>query len=189
MSKDLVNKIKVLTILGFIIMIALFVKLLFNEKFTSVESFQLYMKQFGIFAPLILVFFQAFQVVVPVLPGYLGCATGAIAFGPEVGFICNYVGICLGSIISYFLARKYGVDLVLALFPEKQYRKWQKKIGHNKFYTLFLFIATLLPLFPDDFLCYFSGVMRMRRSSFIWTILLGKPWCILAYSIGFGLLK
>ena len=34
MSKDLVNKIKVLTILGFIIMIALFVKLLFNEKFT-----------------------------------------------------------------------------------------------------------------------------------------------------------
>lgn len=77
------------------------------------------MKDFGIAAPLILTFFQAFQVVVPVLPGYLGCAAGAVAFGSVTGFWCNYIGISLGSVIAYFLARKYGMNIVLAMFPEK----------------------------------------------------------------------
>ena len=92
------------------------------------EDLQLYMEKFGVFAPLFLTVFQAFQVVVPVLPGYLGCAVGSIAFGPVVGFLCNYIGISVGSIIAYFLARKYGIDLVLELFSEKVYNKWSRKV-------------------------------------------------------------
>ena len=59
----------------------------------------------------------------------------------------------------------------------------------SKSYGWFLFLATLLPLFPDDFLCYFSGLVKMDKKKFIWIIILGKPWCILAYSIAFGLVK
>ena len=183
------NKIKVITITGFVIMVVICLKILFEQEFSSVEDLQIYMDRFGVFAPLFLTVFQAFQVVVPVLPGYLGCAVGAIAFGPAVGFISNYVGICVGSIIAYFLARKYGIDLVLELFPEDLYNKWSRKVEKSKSYDWFLFIATLLPLFPDDFLCYFSGLVKMNKRKFIWIILLGKPWCILAYSIAFGLVK
>ena len=50
-------------------------------------------------------------------------------------------------------------------------------------------MAMLLPLFPDDFLCYLTGVSKMTAKRFIWIILLGKPWCILAYSLGFSLIK
>ncbi len=160
----------------------------FNQKFDSVETLQAYMKDFGIAAPLVLTLFQAIQVVIPVLPGYLGCAAGAVAFGSMSGFWCNYIGISAGSIIAYFLARKYGKNLVLSLFPENQYRKWSGRVEKSKSYGLFLFVATLLPLFPDDFLCYFSGLMKMNSRKFIWIIILGKPWCILAYSIAFGLI-
>ncbi len=41
----------------------------------------------------------------------------------------------------------------------------------------------------DDFTCYFSGLMKMDAKKFIWIIILGKPWCILAYSIIFGMIK
>ena len=143
---------------GFVIFVLFFVKQFFNQKFDSVESLQNYMKGFGIAAPLMLTLFQAVQVVIPVLPGYLGCAAGAIAFGSMTGFWCNYIGISLGSVIAYFLAKKYGIDIVTAMFP-------------------------------DDFLCYFSGLMKMNSKKFIWIIILGKPWCILAYSIAFGLIK
>ena len=51
---------------------------------------------------------------------------------------------------------------------------------------MILFVVTLLPLFPDDFFCYFSGLTPMRARRFIWIILLGKPWCILGYSLIFG---
>ena len=152
------KKIKIWVLAGFVIFVLFFVKQFFDQKFDSVESLQNYMKGFGIAAPLMLTLFQAVQVVIPVLPGYLGCAAGAIAFGSMTGFWCNYIGISLGSVIAYFLAKKYGIDIVTAMFP-------------------------------DDFLCYFSGLMKMNSKKFIWIIILGKPWCILAYSIVFGLIK
>jgi len=183
------RKIKIGVTIGVCIIILILAKQFFEQKFDSVEALQNYMKGFGIIGPLILTLFQAFQVVVPVLPGYLGCAAGAIAFGSMTGFWCNYIGISAGSIVAYFLARKYGIDIVLAMFPRKQYEKWSKRIEKSKSYDWFLFVATLLPLFPDDFLCYFSGLIKMDRRKFIWIIILGKPWCILAYSLGFGLIQ
>ena len=182
------KKIRIIVIVCFLAILVFLMKDLFSQKFTSVEDLQNYIKGFGIAAPLVLTLFQAFQVVVPVLPGYLGCAAGAIAFGPFVGFLCNYIGISLGSIIAFFLARKSGIDIVLTMFSEKQYIKWSDKIEKSKSYDKFLFVATLLPLFPDDFLCYFSGLIKMSSKKFIWIIILGKPWCILAYSIMFGLM-
>lgn len=183
------KKIKIWVLAGFVIIVLLLVKQFFDHKFDSVESLQAYMKGFGIAAPFALTVFQAVQVVIPVLPGYLGCAAGAVAFGSMTGFWCNYIGISLGSVIAYFLARKYGIDIVTAMFPQKQYEKWSRRIEKSRSYGWFLFIATLLPLFPDDFLCYFSGLMKMDSRKFIWIIILGKPWCILAYSIVFGLIK
>ena len=93
-------------------------------KIDSVESLQRYVLTFGIFAPLVLVLVQALQVVIPVLPGFLGCAVGALLFGPMGGFWCNYIGISVGSIVAYFLARKYGMDIMLLMFPKKEYDKW-----------------------------------------------------------------
>lgn len=189
MERSLTGKMKAAAVLGLLIVAALVLKLLLVERFESVEELQEYMKQFGIFAPLVLIVFQALQVIVPVLPGYLGCAAGSIAFGTMTGFWCNYIGICAGSIIAFFLAKRFGLELVLGMFPEKTYEKWSRRIEKSRSYQVFLFVATLLPLFPDDFLCYFSGLMCMDKKRFIWIILLGKPWCILAYCIAFGMIR
>lgn len=181
-----VKKVKACVIISFLVISVFLLRQLWGQRFSSVEDLRDYMKQFGIAAPFVLTVFQALQVVVPVLPGYLGCAAGAVAFGSMTGFVCNYVGISAGSIAAYYLARKYGVSLVSSLFPQKQYEKWSGRMERSKSYERFLFVATLLPLFPDDFLCYLSGLAKMNSKKFIWIILLGKPWCILAYSVVFG---
>lgn len=178
-----------ITIISFVILVLYAVNLIFNEGINSVDAFQAYVARFGIFAPIALLLFQAFQVVIPIFPGQLGCAVGGIAFGPVIGFWCNYLGICLGSIAAYFLAKKYGVKIVLAFFSKKQYNKWQKKIAKSKSYDRLLFLATILPMFPDDLLCYFSGLVKMDRRKFIWIIIIGKPWCILGYVVFFSLIK
>ncbi len=158
-------------------------------NFNSVESFQNYMAKFGAWGPLFLTFFQFFQVVIPVLPGFLGCAVGSVMFGPLVGFLCNYIGIGLGSIAAFLLARRYGTPLIEDLFPQEKYRKWSERLSNSKSYVAFLFAAMILPLFPDDFLCYLSGVTKMSTRRFSAIIWIGKPWCILAYSLGFALIK
>lgn len=180
---------KTLSLLLLLLMLACVAGLVwayFDGKFDSPETLKAYVGSFGVFAPVVLTVIQAGQVVVPVLPGFLGCAAGAALFGPAAGFACNYIGICAGSIAAYLLARHYGVSLVRSLFKEERYTKWERWIGKWKSYPLVLFLATLLPLFPDDFFCYFSGLTPMRAKQFIWIILLGKPWCILGYSLLFG---
>ena len=155
-------------------------------NFRSVDTFQSYIRSFGIFAPFIFVFIQAFQVVIPVLPGFIGCVAGALLFGSVGGFIYNYVGICAGSIIAFFLAKHYGIPLVQAIFPSKKYNVWTERIRKAKSYDVLFGLSILLPLAPDDYLCYFSGLINMSVTKFI--ILLAKPWCILFYSFGTGMI-
>ena len=188
-SESTGKKIKAITIIVLILLAVIFIRMIAGQKISSISDFKAYICSFGPAAPVILTLFQAFQVVVPVVPGYLGCIVGAMSFGTVIGFLCNYIGISLGSIAAYFIARKYGMKAVLLVFSKKQYDKWTEKIKRYSSYNLFLFIATLLPLFPDDFLCYFSGLIKMNAKKFIWIIILGKPWCILAYSYVFGLIK
>lgn len=169
-----------------VVILGLLLKSYFDGKFNSVESLQAYISKFGIFAPLILTLIQALQVVIPVLPGFLGCGVGAVMFGTVGGFLCNYIGISAGSIIAFALARKYGTGLVENLFPRNKYEKYSRWAAESKSYTLLLFWGMVLPLFPDDFFCYFSGLTKMTLKKFTWIIIIGKPWCILAYSIFFG---
>lgn len=175
-----------------IVMTLIFFTMLFkgyiDGEFRSIESLQAYISKFGSLGIIFLILFQATQVVIPILPGFLGCAVGSILFGPLIGFCCNYIGISGGSIIAFFLARKYGKSLLEDIFPKEKYSKWTNWTSKSKSYTIFLFLAMVLPLFPDDYLCYLTGLSKMNARKFIWIIILGKPWCILAYSLGFSLI-
>ena len=154
--------------------------------FKSADALRAYVESFGIWAPVVLTLIQFLQVILPVLPGFLGCIVGAGLFGTVGGFLVNYIGISVGSIAAYFLARKFGIRLVNKMVSMKKYEKYIEKINRSKSYTTILFLAILLPLAPDDFLCYFSGLIDMKPRKFITIIILAKPWCILFYSIFFA---
>lgn len=182
-----VKKISTSVFVFICLLLAMFLlKAYMGGQFHSVESLQEYVGKFGVFAPVILVLIQAMQVVIPVLPGFLGCAVGAVLFGSVGGFWCNYIGISLGSLVAFLLAKKYGIHLVQSIFPREKYEKYSEWAGKSKSYTVLLFLGMVLPLFPDDFFCYFSGLTKMKMKKFAIIILLGKPWCILAYSIAFA---
>lgn len=180
------KKLWTILILVFCLLItAMIVKAYIDGKFDSVESLQEYISGFGFFGPVVLTVIQALQVIIPVLPGFLGCAVGAVMFGPVGGFLCNYIGISAGSIIAFLLAKKCGASLVESLISKDKYDKYAGWAARSKSYTALLFWGMVLPLFPDDFFCYFSGLTKMTIRKFTWIIILGKPWCILAYSIFF----
>ena len=156
--------------------------------FKSMDTLRAYLESYGGWGPLILTMIQALQVVLPVLPGFLGCIVGSAMFGAAGGFWINYIGISTGSLIAYWLARRFGIGLVQKMVPMEKYDGWVRRVNEKKSYTLVLFLAILLPLAPDDFLCYFSGLTSMPARRFTWIILPGKPWCILFYSVFFSYL-
>ena len=123
------KRIKAFILLALIIGMMILARHLMGQQFSSVDDLRQYMRGLGILAPMFLTVFQAFQVIVPVVPGYLGCAAGAIAFGTPIGFVCNYIGISCGSIIAYFLARRYGLPIVLMMFSQSSTASGKRESG------------------------------------------------------------
>ena len=154
---------------------------------TSQERLQALVASCGMAGALLFTAFQAVQVVVPILPGGLGCLAGVLLFGPVWGFVYNYVGICIGSLLAFAVARNCGKPLLSLLFSEKtiqRYSHWTEEKG--RFARLFA-LAIFLPVAPDDFLCYLAGTTEMSWGRYTAIILLGKPFAIALYSLGLTL--
>ncbi|MFJ8066789.1 TVP38/TMEM64 family protein [Psychrobacillus sp. NPDC096426] len=104
--------------------------------------------------------------------------------GPWVGLLYNYIGICIGSIIVFLLAPKYGKQFVRRIVGEKSFEKcicWLNR--GNTFDKMFAY-AIFFPIAPDDLLCYIAGLTKMKLQKFFVIILLGKPLSIAIYSWG-----
>lgn len=155
---------------------------------TSQENMQKFIMGFGTAAGIIFVLIQIIQVIIPVIPGGVSCVAGVIVFGAGMGFVYNYVGICIGSILVFLLAKRYGRALMVKMFDKKlidKYESWTEKNGR---FTKLFALAIFLPVAPDDFLCYLAGTTRMKLKTFTAVILLGKPLSIAAYSMGLNLI-
>ena len=146
-----------------------------------------YMKSLGFVAPLFFLFLQAFQVVFPVIPGGASCLARVLAFGPLEGFIYNYLGLSIGSVISYSLSKKYGLSIIYKLFDKSLVDKYLNYIRNNTFKKIF-FLGILIPGAPDDLLCYIAGISNINLKEFIFYIILGKPLTLIFYSIFYTIL-
>ncbi|MDI2588439.1 TVP38/TMEM64 family protein [Psychrobacillus sp. NEAU-3TGS] len=155
-----------------------------NGLFTSTKVFRDYIVSFGIWAPIVFILIQIIQVIIPILPGAIGCVAGVIIFGPWLGLLYNYIGICIGSMIVFILAKRYGRQFVKGVVREKSYEKYIEWVNKGKRFERMFVYAILFPVAPDDLLCYIAGLTKMKLRKFMVIILLGKPIPITIYSLG-----
>ena len=152
--------------------------------FRSVEDLQALMLRFGYGGMALFVLIQMVQVVFPILPGGISCLAGVLLYGPLLGFALNYVGICIGSMAAFGIAKNLGRSAVGKIVSETQlerYERWMQKDG--RFAKLFA-AAIFFPVAPDDLLCYLAGTTAMTWKQFTCIIVLGKPFSIALYSLG-----
>lgn len=185
------RKLKIVLTLFFVLALTSLTVFFVHEymagHFKNKETLLDYISSYGIYGPLALTVLQCIKVVYTVIPGALGCIVGATLFGTLKGFICSYIGICCGSMLAFFLSRKFGISFVKQLVGEKKYDRcirWMNR--KKKSYPVFLWLAITFPFSPDDFLCYFSGLTNISYRKFLLIILTAKPWTILGYSLIFG---
>lgn len=151
--------------------------------FTSEEKLKIFLENQGGFAPIIFLLFQIVQVVIPVIPFSITLVVGILVFGAFKGFLYNYIGICIGSLIAFLLAKKYGDPILNLIFPKKILNKYRNYTNNDNFVKYFT-MAIFFPLAPDDFLCYLAGTTNMKLKTFIAIILFGKPLSVFLYSFG-----
>lgn len=155
-----------------------------QHLFTSQEALQTYISGFGRMGALVFIVFQVVQVVIPLLPGGLGCLAGVLLFGPWAGFLYNYIGICIGSILAFIISRNFGKSVLYAMFSDKMIAKYEAWTGSESKFARWFAIAIFFPVAPDDFLCYLAGTTGISWRKFTAIILMGKPASIALYSLG-----
>ena len=182
------NKLRILinlsTVIGTILLCIFFYYAIKAQIFTSEENLRSFLYIFGIFAPLIFIIIQIVQVVIPLIPCSISTGVGVVIFGPFWGFIYNYTGIVIGSIIVFFIARRYGMPLIRKMFKQELIDKYIGWLNSGKKFERFFAAAIFFPVAPDDFLCYLAGVTNISVKKYIAIILLLKPFTIFLYSLG-----
>ncbi|MBO4107968.1 TVP38/TMEM64 family protein [Streptococcus suis] len=139
-------------------------------------------KSQGAFGSLSFLGIQVFQVVFPIIPGGVTTVVGFLVFNFWWGFFLNYVGISIGSILLFALARRYGKKFCLLFMNEETFDKYESKIDNKRGYEVFFIACMLSPISPADIVVMITGLTSMSYRKFILITLLCRPISIIAYS-------
>jgi len=176
--------VNILSVIGFIVIIYFFYWGYQQNIFSSEEALQDFLETLGPIAPYGFTVIQIIQVVIPIIPGALTIPMGAMVFGMGQGFILNFIGVGLGSIINFGLGRKYGRSFLDFIVSERQFDKYLEWLEDAERYKKIFTYAMFFPLSPDDLLCYLTGLSTVSLKRFLIVLILSKPVTILVYSYG-----
>jgi uncharacterized membrane protein YdjX (TVP38/TMEM64 family) len=127
---------------------------------------------FGPWAPAAFVALQAVQVVAAPVPGQLlGLAAGYL-FGGFLGAVYSMTGVALGSAVAIGLARRYGrpyAERVVDASVLGRFDDVVEAVGVPG-----LFLMYLLPVFPDDVLCFVAGLTEIPFPKLMVLVVVGR---------------
>ncbi len=155
----------------------------FLDVMRDEESFQAYIERAGAWMTAFFIALQFLQVVILPIPSAVTVVAGVALFGPMLGSLYSLSGIVLGSLVAFLIGRYAGTRVVSWLVGKETLEKWLKKIkGKDK---LLLTAMFLLPVFPDDVLCFVAGFSSMSVWYFLVVILISRVLAIFttSYSI------
>ena len=146
-------------------------------------AFRDYLETKGKFMPVLYIALQYLQVVILPIPSVVSTLAGVALFGAFKASLYSLIGIIIGSLTAFFIGRKLGYKAVSWIIGEEELNKWQKKLKGKD--NLFLTVMFLLPMFPDDVLCFVAGLSSMTNRYFLIMIVLSRVVSVVAtcYSI------
>lgn len=156
------------------------------QKITSVEALQQYIDGFGAWAVIIYILFSYLQVVILPVPGSATVAAGVVLFGWLECSLYSFIGIVLGSITAFAIGRWVGYRAVCWIVGKDDLDKWLNKIKGKDY--LILSLMFLLPMFPDDVLCFVAGLSSMTWPYFLVMIVITRLISTFTVSLSFDLI-
>lgn len=157
---------------------------------TDKDKLEAWVNSFGIWRYIAFVFAQFIQVVVFVIPGEVVHIAGGYLFGGFLGSVLSMVGITLGSLVCFAVARVIGHPVVEIFMHKKDIDKLKRKINNRKL-NISLFLIFIIPGLPGkDAFAYIAGLTPIKFVDFlIVTIAARSPWVIAASFWGSSLEK
>ncbi len=178
-NKETLYKSVATLLIGALFCLILLFILLKTGFFTLVKDKQTlanYLKTYGTWMPIVYILLQYLQVVILPIPSVVSTAVGVVLFGPLATIFYSLIGILLGSFTAFWIGRKLGNKAVAWLIGADTLKSWQGKVkGKDNFILTVMF---LLPMFPDDVLCFIAGLSSMSVQYFSVMITVSRLFAI-----------
>jgi uncharacterized membrane protein YdjX (TVP38/TMEM64 family) len=179
---------KLITIIS--IMAALFVTWEAREAiystmlwFSNRDAVTIAMKQLGIWGPVTLFALFVFQVFLAFIPGQALMVACGYLYGFWGGFLLSWFSLVAGGELAFVLARRYGRPFAERWVSPQVLSRWNKFAEGQG--IIFFSLSLVLPLMPNDAMCYVAGLGKISRPRFGVANMLGRGMaCALTSAAG-----
>ena len=151
----------------------------------SEAMYREFLMKTGAYMPYIFIALQVVQVLFLPIPGVFSYLAGIQLFGAFLAAVYSLVGIVLGSLIAFWVGRRWGNKAVSWIVGEETLSTWQSRIKGKD--NLLLTAMFVLPFFPDDILCFVAGLSTMSTRYFALMMVCARAVAVFltVYSISF----
>jgi uncharacterized membrane protein YdjX (TVP38/TMEM64 family) len=153
------------------------------EWFSDRDAVTASMDRTGIWSSLILFILFVLQVFLAFIPGQALMVACGYLYGFWGGFLLSWLSLVAGGEAAFVLARRYGRSFANKWILPDVLARWDKVAEGQGvgFYTL----ALVLPLVPNDAMCYVAGLGKISHRRFSVANLLGRGMaCMVTSWIG-----
>lgn len=151
--------------------------------FADLDAVTADMQRIGIWGPITLFLLFVFQVFLAFIPGQALMVACGYLYGFWGGFLLSWLSLVVGGEMAFVLARRYGRHFAERWVSSQVLSRWDKAADGQG--VGFFTFSLVLPLIPNDAMCYVAGLGKISRPRFITANLLGRGMaCILTSAAG-----
>jgi uncharacterized membrane protein YdjX (TVP38/TMEM64 family) len=152
----------------------------------DVAALRAWIDGLGVLGPFAVIGLMAANIVASPIPGGPILIAAGAAYGPIWAAVYGLIGIELGSLIAFLVARVLGADAVRRWIGERATRRLE---GSEGTLMAIVFVSRLIPIISFDVVSYAMGLTPLRLWRFALANLAGIiPMTMLLVFVGDGLI-
>jgi uncharacterized membrane protein YdjX (TVP38/TMEM64 family) len=141
------------------------------------------MNQLGFWGPFVLAILFILQVFLAFIPGQALMVACGYLYGFWGGFLISWLSLVIGGEVAFLLARRHGRSFAEKWISPNVLARWNQNAQGQG--ITFYAISLVMPLVPNDAMCYVAGLDRITHRRFSTANLLGRGLaCLITSWIG-----
>ena len=176
-------------LLAIIFVSVFYLAMVFALQNIGLDNAQLFIKQTGVWAPIVFIALCAVSLILAPLSGSSLFVVGGTLFGKHNAFLLSYIASIIGCSANFWISRKFGRKVAQRFIGKTNFDELDKFINRLKNRRSILYMILTMPL-SQDIVSYAIGLTKIKYTYFLIALILSSTVVISGYVyIGSSLLE